>query len=86
MSATDREPLFASLPAPLTGNPTGAGDAAVAAAAVSYSGGSTDKAVLLRMATAWSAAAVRSPVAGEVVGDLAELEAAVLLRTSHETR
>jgi 1-phosphofructokinase family hexose kinase len=86
MSATDREPLFASLPAPLTGNPTGAGDAAVAAAAVCYSGGSTDKAVLLRMATAWSAAAVRSPVAGEVVGDLAELEAAVRLRTSHETR
>ena len=86
MSATDREPLFARLPAPLTGNPTGAGDAAVAAAAVCFSSGSTDRAVLLRMATAWSAAAVRSPVAGEVVGDLAELEAAVLLRTSDETR
>jgi 1-phosphofructokinase family hexose kinase len=86
MSATEREPLFAGLPAPLAGNPTGAGDAAVAAAAVWYSSGSTDRAVLLRLATVWSAAAVRSPVAGEVVGDLAELEAAVLLRTSHETR
>ncbi|HUG51111.1 MAG TPA: PfkB family carbohydrate kinase, partial [Terrimesophilobacter sp.] len=86
MSATDREPLFARLPAPLAGNPTGAGDAAVAAAAVCYSRGTTDRAMILRMATAWSAAAVRSPVAGEVVGDLAELEAAVLLRTSDETR
>jgi 1-phosphofructokinase family hexose kinase len=86
MSTTEREPLFARLPAPLPGNPTGAGDAAVAAAAVCYSSGATDRAVLLRVAAAWSAAAVRSPVAGEVVGDLAELEAAVLLRTSHETR
>ncbi|HUG50793.1 MAG TPA: hexose kinase [Terrimesophilobacter sp.] len=86
MSATERDPLFARLPAPLAGNPTGAGDAAVAAAAVCYSSGSTDRAVLLRMATAWSAAAVRSPVAGEVVGDLADLEATVLLRTSNGTR
>jgi hypothetical protein len=58
----------------------------VAAAAVCYSSGATDRAVLLRVAAAWSAAAVRSPVAGEVVGDLAELEAAVLLRTSADTR
>ena len=86
MTAAHREPLFARLPAPLTGNPTGAGDAAVAAAAVCYSNGVTDRSVLLRRATAWSAAAVRSPVAGEVAGNLAELEATVLLGTATESR
>ncbi|MEO7006940.1 MAG: hexose kinase [Terrimesophilobacter sp.] len=86
MAAADREPLFARLPAPLAGNPTGAGDAAVAAAAVCYSDKVTDRSVILRLATAWSAAAVRSPVAGEVAGNLAELEATVLLRTANENR
>ena len=86
MTAADREPLFARLPAPIIGNPTGAGDAAVAAAAACFSAGITERAVILRRATAWSAAAVRSPVAGEVAGDLAELEAAVVLSPLRETR
>ncbi|MGM7774558.1 1-phosphofructokinase family hexose kinase [Arthrobacter sp. KNU-44] len=58
--------LRAALPAPLRGNPTGAGDAAVAAAAVAFSQGLTGAEDILRRATAWSAAAVLMPVAGEI--------------------
>jgi 1-phosphofructokinase family hexose kinase len=76
MSTDERTPRFASLPR-LAGNPTGAGDAAVAAAASCLAAG--DTAGILRRATAWSAAAVLAPLAGEVAGDLTELEAAVLL-------
>ena len=56
----------ARLPEPLSGNPTGAGDAAVAAAAVALAGGVTDVEEILRRATAWSAAAVLMPAAGEI--------------------
>ena len=58
--------LRARLPHPLSGNATGAGDAAVAAAAVALADGETDPERLLRSATAWSAAAVLMPLAGEI--------------------
>jgi 1-phosphofructokinase family hexose kinase len=76
MRAEDRTPRFASLPR-FDGNPTGAGDAAVAAAAACLAAG--DVGTILQRATAWSAAAVLAPVAGEVAGDVAALEAAVRL-------
>jgi 1-phosphofructokinase family hexose kinase len=56
----------AQLPAPLAGNPTGAGDAAVAAAASLLAEGVRDPELILRRATAWSAAAVLMPLAGEI--------------------
>ncbi|MEE2521728.1 hexose kinase [Pseudarthrobacter sp. J75] len=70
--------LTARLPEPLAGNPTGAGDAAVAAAAVALAAHS-DAASLLRAATAWSAAAVLMPAAGEVSASYAELESQLVL-------
>jgi 1-phosphofructokinase family hexose kinase len=57
--------LFAELDRPLTGNPTGAGDAAVAAVAAGLLGRRPWPQILLD-ATAWSAAAVLHPVAGHV--------------------
>lgn len=62
----DAEPLHARLPEVLAGNPTGAGDAAVAAASVLLACGVHDPESLLRAAVAWSAAAVLEPVAGEI--------------------
>lgn len=56
----------ARLPRPLVGNPTGAGDAAVAAAAVSLASGQRHPEQILRAATAWSAAAVLMPAAGQI--------------------
>lgn len=56
----------ARLSRPLVGNPTGAGDAAVAAAAVVLASGRRDPEQILRVATAWSAAAVLMPTAGEI--------------------
>lgn len=61
----------ARLPQPLAGNPTGAGDAVVAALATmltEHETGDIDIAALLRRAVAWSAAAVTMPTAG-VIGD-----------------
>ncbi|TFD06521.1 1-phosphofructokinase family hexose kinase [Cryobacterium sp. TMT1-66-1] len=58
--------LHARLPRVLAGNATGAGDAAVAAVAVSLAAGITNTDALLRQATAWSAAAVLMPLAGEI--------------------
>ena len=78
VSSDDRVPLFARLATPLVGNPTGAGDAAVAAAAVCLAAGNCERETILRLATAWSAAAVLAPVAGDVAGDIAALESAVL--------
>lgn len=69
------EPLRARLPQPLTGNATGAGDAAVAAVATLLATGTDDPAVLLRRATAWSAAAVLAPLAGELDPSYRDLEA-----------
>jgi len=62
----DDDPLHARLPEVLAGNPTGAGDAAVAAASVLLAQGVEDPASLLRAAVAWSAAAVLEPIAGEI--------------------
>src|SRR5690606_42061309 len=76
--------LRARLPAPLAGNPTGAGDAAVAAVATLLDAGEQDTAALLRRATAWSAAAVLMPLAGEISPRHPELEAALVV-TEPET-
>ncbi|KQW07928.1 hypothetical protein ASC66_02935 [Leifsonia sp. Root4] len=78
------EYLSARLPAPLVGNPTGAGDAAVAAVASCFAeagNGGTDLSstdltsteAIVRRATAWSAAAVLMPLAGEISPLHAEL-------------
>lgn len=57
----------ARLTAPLKGNPTGAGDAAVAAAAaLATCGAALGDTAVLRRATVWSAAAVLMPLAGEI--------------------
>ncbi|MFT2815350.1 1-phosphofructokinase family hexose kinase [Leifsonia sp. A12D58] len=70
MIAVSREdpkhPLRARLGRVLDGNPTGAGDAAVAAIAACLADGITDPEQILRLATAWSAAAVLMPLAGEI--------------------
>lgn len=64
--ADPRHPIGARLPYALVGNPTGAGDAAVAAVAAHLSLGETTLDTLVRVATAWSAAAVLMPTAGEI--------------------
>jgi len=69
----------ARLPEALSGNPTGAGDAAVAAAATALAAGVTDTRVILRRATAWSAAAVLMPAAGEISPRYAELEEQLII-------
>jgi sugar/nucleoside kinase (ribokinase family) len=69
------EPLHARLSEPLTGNATGAGDAAVAAVASLLAEGIDDPGTLLRRATAWSAAAVLAPLAGELHASYPEIEA-----------
>lgn len=71
--------VFARLPSPLKGNPTGAGDAAVAAAAVCLAGRESDLAVLARRAAAWSASAVLVPHAGELDPSFRELENSIIL-------
>ncbi len=50
----------------LTGNTTGAGDAAVAAIAAAVAAGEDDAATTVRTAVAWSAAAVLHPLAGSI--------------------
>lgn len=74
--------LKARLPEPLLGNPTGAGDAAVSAAAVALANGVSDLGEILRRATAWSAAAVLMPGAGEISSRYDEL-AEQLILTNH---
>lgn len=76
--------LHAKLDRPLSGNATGAGDAAVAAIAVALATGAsiTDSSALgamLLRATAWSAAAVLAPLAGELAPGYAALESRVTL-------
>ncbi|MCU1408393.1 MAG: hypothetical protein JWM23_473 [Microbacteriaceae bacterium] len=83
----------ARLPRALDGNPTGAGDAAVAAvSAVLAEAGtatSTDRSAtpekILRLATAWSAASVQMPLAGEISPehDALAAELVVDLRSDH---
>ena len=74
LAVTGSEALHARLDAPLSGNPTGAGDAGVAACAVLYADGIRDPETILRRATAWSAAAVLMPLAGEISDDWVALE------------
>jgi 1-phosphofructokinase family hexose kinase len=69
----------ARFPAALAGNPTGAGDAAVAAVAVLLAQGSGDVPDLLRAATSWSASAVLMPTAGVLHEDYRAMSDAVLL-------
>jgi 1-phosphofructokinase family hexose kinase len=64
----------ARLPEALSGNPTGAGDAGVAAAAVALAEGVAETREILRRATAWSAAAVLMPAAGEISPRYQELQ------------
>ncbi|MFE6996296.1 1-phosphofructokinase family hexose kinase [Microbacterium sp. NPDC057659] len=71
--------VSARLPEALAGNPTGAGDAAVSAAAVLLASGIRDPEAILRRATAWSAAAVLMPLAGDIHPSWPELEAAVII-------
>ncbi|WP_424937701.1 MULTISPECIES: 1-phosphofructokinase family hexose kinase [Bacteria] len=74
----------ARLAEPLAGNPTGAGDAAVAACAVLRAEGEDDPETIIRRATAWSAAAVLMPLAGEVHASWPALEAAVLIERKEQ--
>lgn len=66
LAVTASELVHARLDEPLAGNPTGAGDAAVAACAVLYADGERDPELILRRAAAWSAAAVLMPLAGDI--------------------
>lgn len=67
--ATNGDLLHRAVPPLLTGNPTGAGDAATASIAASIldngAGALTNRATIAR-AAAWSASAVLTPVAGEL--------------------
>ncbi|MGB4137800.1 MAG: PfkB family carbohydrate kinase, partial [Microbacterium sp.] len=71
--------VSARLPEPLAGNPTGAGDAAVAAAAVLLAEGVRDPETIVRRAVAWSASAVLMPLAGEIDPSWPDLERAVVV-------
>ncbi len=70
VAVTPQGAWVATLGEALTGNPTGAGDAAVAAVIRGLAGGDVGWPDLLRDAVAMSAAAVLAPVAGEVDLDL----------------
>lgn len=76
MLAVTAEQAWRSVPPRIDGNPTGAGDAAVAAAAHALTRGA-DLPQILREAVATSASAVTQPVAGQIDLDLAQQ----LLRT-----
>lgn len=81
LAVTGSALVHARLDEPLAGNPTGAGDAGVAACAVLYAAGVRDSEQILRRATAWSAAAVLTPLAGDISPRWTELEQQ--LRISH---
>jgi hypothetical protein len=61
-------------PAALCANPTGGGAAGGAGAAVALAEGVTEPREILRRATAWSAAAVLMPAAGEISPRYQELQ------------
>ncbi|WP_102193727.1 1-phosphofructokinase family hexose kinase [Microbacterium aurantiacum] len=84
ITASGSDILHARLPESLAGNPTGAGDAAVAACAALLDAGVTDPEEILRRATAWSAAAVLMPLAGEIHEHWPDLERAVEIRPGFE--
>lgn len=83
LAVTQKETIHARLDTALAGNPTGAGDAAVAACAVLMAEGINDPETILRRATAWSASAVLMPLAGELSDTWPALEAA--LTVAHYT-
>ncbi|WP_091228724.1 1-phosphofructokinase family hexose kinase [Microbacterium sp. 3J1] len=74
LAVTASDVVHARLDEPLAGNPTGAGDAAVAACAALLADGIRDPDAILRRATAWSAAAVLMPLAGEISDEWTALE------------
>ena len=76
----------ARFPTVIAGNPTGAGDAAVAAVAVLLAQGSRNVADLLRAATGWSASAVLMPTAGALHADFRVMSDAVLIRRQGTAR
>lgn len=82
-AADPGRPLSAGLGRGLAGNPTGAGDAAVAAIAVLLAAGLREPRRLLRAATAWSAAAVLMPAAGEISPRFSELSAEITITEHH---
>ncbi|MHA6670028.1 1-phosphofructokinase family hexose kinase [Homoserinimonas sp. A447] len=69
----------ARLPQPMRGNPTGAGDAAVAAIAFALADQLSDPADILRRAAACGAAAVLMPQAGEIAAGFRDLEAQLIV-------
>lgn len=80
LAATGDGGFEAVPPHPVHGNPTGAGDAAVAALAAGFASGAVWP-ELLSTAVAWSAAAVAAPVAGAVdTRTLAEVTGTVTVR------
>lgn len=79
LAVTRDRVIQAQLPQPLAGNPTGAGDAAVAAVATLLADGVDDAEQILRRATAWSAAAVLMPLAGEISPRHPQLEADLII-------
>lgn len=72
----------ARLPEALDGNPTGAGDAAVAAIAACFARGQREPGSVLRQAVAWSGAAVRHPLAGSLADGWEELATRVIIEES----
>lgn len=72
----------ARLPEPLTGNPTGAGDSAVAAIAAGLHLGQEHDPDILTRAVAWSASAVLMPAAGELHPSHPGLAAALIHSSS----
>lgn len=76
------QPVRARLATPLRGNPTGAGDAAVAAICALLDSGVQDASEIARLAVTWSAAAVLEPHAGSIHPDRGALERAVELDNS----
>lgn len=79
LAVTASDVVHARLDAPLAGNPTGAGDAAVAACAALLADGVRDPETILRRATAWSAAAVLMPLAGEISAEWTAIEQRLLV-------
>lgn len=83
LALTPRGSWCAAPSGAVRGNPTGAGDAAVAALAAGHADGADWPERLVR-AVAWSVAAVREPYAGQVDPDTAARErAAVILKEIH---
>lgn len=79
IAVTATQSRHARLNTPLAGNPTGAGDAAVAACAVLYADGVRDVDAVLRRSTSWSASAVLMPLAGDIHESWPELESRLVI-------